>query len=287
MARTRDSGGSGGALKCSFCGKSQNDVRKLIAGPTVLHLRRVHRALQRHHRGGVGGGEEPGDPAASRSPRRSRPCSTSTWSGRSGPRRSSPSPSTTTTSASRPAPSAGEVELQKANILLVGPDRLGQDPPRPDPRQDAPGPVHHRRRHHAHRGRLRGRGRGEHHPPPAPGRRLRRRARPARHRLHRRDRQDRAQEREPLDHARRLGRGRAAGAAEDPRGHGGQRAAPGRPQAPAPGVHPGRHHQRAVHLRRRLRGPGQDRGEPRGPERHGLRRRREEPRRPARGRPAR
>ena len=32
MARTRE---SGGALKCSFCGKSQNDVRKLIAGPTV------------------------------------------------------------------------------------------------------------------------------------------------------------------------------------------------------------------------------------------------------------
>ncbi len=25
----------GGTLKCSFCGKSQNDVRKLIAGPTV------------------------------------------------------------------------------------------------------------------------------------------------------------------------------------------------------------------------------------------------------------
>src|SRR6266700_2799600 len=24
-----------GTLKCSFCGKSQNDVRKLIAGPTV------------------------------------------------------------------------------------------------------------------------------------------------------------------------------------------------------------------------------------------------------------
>jgi ATP-dependent Clp protease ATP-binding subunit ClpX len=30
MARTRE---GGGALKCSFCGKSQNDVRKLIAGP--------------------------------------------------------------------------------------------------------------------------------------------------------------------------------------------------------------------------------------------------------------
>jgi ATP-dependent Clp protease ATP-binding subunit ClpX len=33
MARARESGG--GTLKCSFCGKSQNDVRKLIAGPTV------------------------------------------------------------------------------------------------------------------------------------------------------------------------------------------------------------------------------------------------------------
>jgi ATP-dependent Clp protease ATP-binding subunit ClpX len=32
MARTRE---GNGALKCSFCGKSQNDVRKLIAGPTV------------------------------------------------------------------------------------------------------------------------------------------------------------------------------------------------------------------------------------------------------------
>jgi len=31
-ARSRDGGGT---LKCSFCGKSQNDVRKLIAGPTV------------------------------------------------------------------------------------------------------------------------------------------------------------------------------------------------------------------------------------------------------------
>ena len=33
MARARES--NGGVLKCSFCGKSQNDVRKLIAGPTV------------------------------------------------------------------------------------------------------------------------------------------------------------------------------------------------------------------------------------------------------------
>src|SRR3981189_162238 len=31
-ARSREGGGT---LKCSFCGKSQNDVSKLIAGPTV------------------------------------------------------------------------------------------------------------------------------------------------------------------------------------------------------------------------------------------------------------
>src|SRR3989304_2619451 len=31
-ARTREGNGT---LKCSFCGKSQNDVRKLVAGPTV------------------------------------------------------------------------------------------------------------------------------------------------------------------------------------------------------------------------------------------------------------
>jgi ATP-dependent Clp protease ATP-binding subunit ClpX len=36
-------------LYCSFCGKSQHEVRKLIAGPVGVHLRRVHRAVQRHH----------------------------------------------------------------------------------------------------------------------------------------------------------------------------------------------------------------------------------------------
>ena len=40
-------------------------------------------------------------------------------------------------------------------------------------------------------------------------------------------------------------------------GHRRQRPAAGRPQAPAPGVLPGRHHQHPVHLRRRLRRPRQ------------------------------
>ena len=69
--------------------------------------------------------------------------------------------------------------------------------------------------------------------------------------LHRRGGQDRPQGGQPLDHARRLRRRRAAGAPEDPRGDGGVRAAAGRPQAPAPGVPLHRHDERALHLRRR------------------------------------
>ena len=48
--------------------------------------------------------------------------------------------------------------------------------------------------------------------------------------------------------------------------------AAGRPQAPAPGVHPDRHHQRAVHLRRVVLRPGEDHRAAGRQERHGLRR---------------
>jgi ATP-dependent Clp protease ATP-binding subunit ClpX len=36
MADESTSGDSGKLLYCSFCGKSQNEVRKLIAGPSVF-----------------------------------------------------------------------------------------------------------------------------------------------------------------------------------------------------------------------------------------------------------
>ena len=50
-----------------------------------------------------------------------------------------------------------------------------------------------------------------------------------------------------------LRRGRAAGSAEDPGGHCRQRPAAGRAETSAPGVHPRRHDEHHVHLRRRLR----------------------------------
>ena len=69
------------------------------------------------------------------------------------------------------------------------------------------------------------------------------------------------------------GRGRAAGAAEDPRGHHRLGPAPGRPQAPPPGVPDDRHLEHPLRLRRLLRParPG-DREEDRQPRRR-LRRR--------------
>ncbi len=56
-------------LYCSFCGKSQHEVRKLIAGPVGVHLRRVRRALQRHHpRGDPGEVRRPASAASCRRP---------------------------------------------------------------------------------------------------------------------------------------------------------------------------------------------------------------------------
>ena len=59
--------------------------------------------------------------------------------------------------------------------------------------------------------------------------------------------------RQPLHHARRLGRRRAAGAAQDSRRHGGECPAPGRPQASRAEIRPGRYAQHPLHLRRRVR----------------------------------
>ena len=98
-------------------------------------------------------------------------------------------------------------------------DRLRQDAARADARADPQRPVRDRRRHGADRGRLRRRGRREHPAQADPGRGLRRQEGRDRDHLHRRGRQDRAQGGQPVDHARRVRRGRPAGAAEDPRGH--------------------------------------------------------------------
>ena len=265
MARIGD---GGDLLKCSFCGKSQKQVKKLIAGPGVYICdecidlcneiieeelaetsevrweelpkpREIYEFLE-----GYVVGQEAAKKALSVAVYNHYK---RVQAGENGARRDD------------------AIELAKSNILLLGPHRLRQDPPRADPGPDAQRPVRHRRRHGADRGRLCRRGRREHPAQADPGRRLRRQEGRDRDHLHRRDRQGRPQEREPVDHPRRLRRGRPAGAAEDPGGHHRLGAAAGRPQAPAPGVHPDRHDERAVHRGRRLRRPGEDHRVPGGP----------------------
>ena len=271
-------GDGGDLLKCSFCGKSQKQVKKLIAGPGVyicdecidLCNEIIEEELSESYRPQVG--------RAAQADARSASSSTSTSSARTSRRRRSRSPSTTTTSGSRPASPASpgrdeHVELAKSNILLIGPTgcgktHLAQTLARmlnvPFAIADATalteaGYVGEDVENillkliqaadydvkKAETG----------------------------HHLHRRGRQDRPQEREPVDHPRRLRRGRAAGAAEDPRGHHGVGAAAGRAQAPAPGVHPDRHDQRAVHRGRRVRRAGEDHRGPDRPQGPRLRRR--------------
>ena len=263
-----------GQLKCSFCGKSQEQVRKLIAGPGVyicdecielcneiieeelyknvdenLRLRNIPKPKEINH---ILNQYVIGQERAKKS------LAVAVYNHYK---------------RINAGGTADDVELQKSNILLVGPTGSGKtylaqtlakilDVPLA--MADATslteagyvGEDVENILAQAH-----------------PGGRLRRQARGEGHRLHRRDRQDRAQEREPVDHARRLGRRRAAGAAQDSRGHDGQRAAAGRAQAPAPRVHPDRHDQRAVHLRRRVRRTGADHRVARRGQQHGLPRR--------------
>ena len=264
-------------LRCSFCNKDQNDVRKLIAGPTVFICdecvevcndiiaddNRYENKTPRSTLPDAAGNQEV--------PRRlrHRPGADEEEAGGRGlqPLQADRDPE----GLARPHRHRADQGQHPAHR----PDGHGQDAAGPDAGQDAVGPLRDRRRDDADRGRVRRRGRREHHPEAAAGRRRRHREVPAGDHLHRRGRQDLAQGREPVDHPRRLGRGRPAGAAQDPRGHGGQRAAPGRPQAPAPGVLPGRHDQHPLHLRRRVRGPREGHRAPHRQEDDGLQGRRQ------------
>ena len=231
-------------------------------GSGCLHLRRVHRPLQRDHRGGAQRGHRGRPRGAAQAARdlrvpqllRHRPGERQEGARGGGlqPLQAGPG------RRRRRHPAAqGRRDRRAGQVQHPGdrPDRLRQDLPRPDAGPDAQRAVRDRRRHRADRGRLRRRGRREHPAQADPGRRLRRQEGRDRHHLHRRDRQGGPQGGEPLDHPRRLRRGRAAGAAEDPRGHHRLGAAAGRAQAPAPGVHPDRHHEHPVHRRRRVRRP--------------------------------
>ena len=178
-------------LYCSFCGKSQHEVRKLIAGPTVFIcdecvelcmdiIREENKNTLVKSRDGV--------------PSPAEICSVldDYVIGQDHAKRVLSVAVHNHYKRLNHAAKNNDVELAKSNILLVGPDRLRQDAAGADAGPHPRRALHDGRRHHADGGRLRRRGRREHHPEAAAERRLQRRAGAARHRLHRRDRQDHA-----------------------------------------------------------------------------------------------
>ena len=271
--RQSRSGDSGKILYCSFCGKSQHEVRKLIAGPSVFicdECVELCNDIIREELEEKAAGARSHLPKPQRNHRRAR-----SVRDRAEPRQESargrglqPLQAPRDARQTQRRGRAGQIEHPAGR-----PDRLGQDAAGRDAGAPAQCAVHDRRCDDADRSRLRRRGRREHHPEAAAEVRLRRREGADRHRLHRRDRQDLAQEREPVDHARRVRRRRAAGAAEAHRRHHRLGAAAGRAQASAAGIPAGRHAQHPLHRRRRVRGPGEDHPAAQRGGRHRLQRR--------------
>ena len=221
-ARRRDADGSSDRLQRTAPLQLLREVaaagQEAHRGPGRLHLRRVHRSLQRDHRRGahrsaVVRHREP--PQAARDLRGARRVRRRPGGGQAHALRGGLQPlQARADDAGRGrGHRAAEVEHPAARA-----DRLRQDAAGPDAGADPQRPVRDRRRDGADRGRLRRRGRREHPPQAHPGRRLRRQEGRDGDHLHRRGRQDRPQGGQPVDHARRVGRGRPAGAPEDPRG---------------------------------------------------------------------
>ena len=255
---SKSSGGDAkNTLYCSFCGKSQHEVRKLIAGPTVFICDECVELCMDIIR------EETKSNLVKSSdgvPTPHEICKVldDYVIGQQVAKRVLSVAVHNHYKRLNHAPEEHRRRAAEVEHHADRPDRLRQDAAGADAGPHPRRAVHHGRRDDADRGRLRRRGRREHHPEAAAVGRVQRRAGAARHRLHRRGRQDQPQVGQPVDHPRRLRRGRAAGAPEDHGGHRRLRAAAGRAQASAAGVPAGRHHQHPLHLRRRLRRPRQD-----------------------------
>ena len=198
--------GENEVLRCSFCNKDQNDVRKLIAGPTVFIcdecVEVCNDIIADDNRF-----EADGTRSALPMPQEIKKFLDEYVIGQE---------QTKKKLAVAVYNHYKRIEIQKqsqgaqrrraAEVEHPAdrPDRHRQDAARADAGPAAVGPLHHRRRDDAHRGRLRRRGRREHHPQAAAGRRRRHREGAAGDHLHRRGRQDLPQGREPLDHPRRV-----------------------------------------------------------------------------------
>jgi len=181
--------GSKTTLYCSFCGKSQHEVRKLIAGPAVFVcdecvelcvdiIREEHKSSLAKSRDGI---QTPkaictvlDDYVIGQGPRQE---------GALGRR---PQP----LQAARSSDQAQRCRAYQVEHSADRPDRLGQDATGADAGAHSRCSLYHGRRDDLDGSGLCRRGRREHHSQAAANGRFQHRACPARHRLYRRNRQD-------------------------------------------------------------------------------------------------
>jgi ATP-dependent Clp protease ATP-binding subunit ClpX len=246
-------------LYCSFCGKSQHEVRKLIAGPTVficdecvscattssVRKPRRDRREEGRRRSDAARHLRDAERLRDRQDRAKRVLSVAVHNHYKRLKHSG---------------KGGDVELSKSNILLVGPTGSGKTLLAQTLAKTFDVPFTMADATTLTEAGYVGEDVENIILKLLAGQRLQRREGAARDRLHRRDRQDQPQGRKPLDHARRVGRRGAAGAAQADGRHHGQRSAAGRAQASAAGIPAGGHDQHPVHLRRRF--PGLERSSP-------------------------
>ena len=198
-------------LYCSFCGKSQHEVRKLIAGPTVFICDEcVELCMDIIREETKSGGLKTTDGVPT--PREICNVLDDYVIGQEQAKRVLSVAVHNHYKRLNHSGKSGDVELSKSNILLIGPTGCGKTLLAQTLGAHSGCAVHHGGCDHADRSRLRRRGCREHHPETAAGQRIQCRTRAARHRLYRRGRQDHAQVGQPVDHPRRVGRRGAAGA---------------------------------------------------------------------------
>jgi ATP-dependent Clp protease ATP-binding subunit ClpX len=165
-------------LRCSFCNKDQNDVRKLIAGPTVFICDECVEVCN-----DIIADDNRFENRAARARRCRPPQEIKKFLDEYviGQEQTKKKLAVAVYNhykrieIQKQPRGRNDVELTKSNILLIGPTGHGQDAARADAGQAAVGALHDRRRHDADRGGLRRRGRREHHPEAAAGRRRRHR----------------------------------------------------------------------------------------------------------------
>ena len=216
--RKRDDHGN---LSCSFCGKSQKEVKKLIAGPTVYICDECIGLCNDIIAEEIEKESESFGLAPVPKPAEIKTVLDDYVIGQERAKKILAVAVHNHYKRIDAKVGVGGRRARQVEHPAARPDRLRQDAARADAGQDPQRAVRDRGRHQPDRGRLRRRGRREHHRQPAAERRPRHREGAARaSSTSTRSTRSRARATTPVDHPRRLGRGRAAGAAQDPRRHG-------------------------------------------------------------------